>query len=205
MWFTEEMKGFVTFGGNDPTGGYETGKRDGTALMFRLTIRMEDIETFVADPDREGSASGWIACDRLGGRLPVERGIFNLFVAGDDTSRRKMLYRLWFTDGAGHPLTLSGVKDVHDGPGFDVWRDTSTLYVSLYRGHISPDREATAEVAAVGVLHILAADFARQLTTFGTAGPSVAARAGGLARFGKLFLGELWKVYGRGLTGGGVR
>ncbi len=203
VWFTEQMKGHVAIGEDDPSRGLHAGRQAGTSLMFELTIRMDDIDNFVSDPMREGSATGWIDCDRLGGRLPVEHGVFNLFVTEDDPDRRRMLYRLYFADSVGHPLTLSGFKDVHDGPGFDVWSDTSTLYVTILGGHVGADEEEGAPVVASGVLRILKADFVRQLTTFRTAGPNPAARARGLARFGRLFLGELWNVYGPNLPGGG--
>lgn len=194
VWFTEEMKGRISLGETDPVRGSDAAGDD-DALMFRLTIRADDIAAFVDDPRHEGSATGWIDCELLGGRLPVQSGVFNLFVTEDDPTRRRMLYRLYFTDIAGHPLTLSGVKEVHDGPGFDVWSDTSTLYVTLLAGHVDAGHDADARVVAAGVLRILKADFARQLTTFRTAGPDAAARAAGLAAFGRLFLGELWAVY----------
>ena len=44
------------------------------------------------------------------------------------------------------------------------------------------------------MLYIRPWDFARQLTTFRAVGP---APASALAAFGRLFLGELWQVYGR--------
>ena len=47
-----------------------------------------------------------------------------------------MLYRLFFRDGAGHPLTLSGHKLIEDNAGFDVWRDTTTLFTRVLRGHV---------------------------------------------------------------------
>ncbi len=108
-----------------------------------------------------------------------------------------MLYRLPFQDAAGHPLTLSGFKDVHDDPGFDLWRDTSTLYTRILAGHIhaDPAAEAGARVVAAGIITIHIPDFLRQLTTFRVSGSALEA-ARGLETFGRLFLGDLWKVYG---------
>jgi cholesterol oxidase len=100
------------------------------------------------------------------------------------------------TDGGGDPLTLVGHKDVHDDPGLDVWRDTSTLYLRVLRGHVEPADDATAPVVGAGVVTIHPADFAQQLTTFRTTGPH---GAEALASFGRLFLGQLWQVYGRRL------
>jgi cholesterol oxidase len=106
-----------------------------------------------------------------------------------------MYYRLHFRDGSGHPLTLVGHKEVRDDPGFDLWRDTSTLYTRVLAGDVDAESEPDAEVLATAILHILPRDFAKQLTTFRVA---PARRLDALARFGKLFAGELWDVYARG-------
>ena len=50
----------------------------------------------------------------------------------DDPDRKRMLYRLFFRDGAGNRLTLSGFKVIEDDPGFDAWSDTTTLF-TIYR------------------------------------------------------------------------
>jgi cholesterol oxidase len=99
-----------------------------------------------------------------------------------------MLYRLFFRDGAGHPLTLSGYKLIEDNAGFDVWRDTTTLFTRVLRGHVDEAGETGAEVVASGVLRIRARDFARQLTTF-------RGSLGGLLRFLIIFLGQLAEAY----------
>lgn len=194
--FTEDMKGFATPGATDHQAGFDAGKRQGHECMFHLTIRIADVAAFLQDPTYEASAEGWVEFAPLGGRLPVVRGAFNLFVEEDDPTRRRMLYRLFLAGPDGEPLTLTGYKDIHDDPGFDVWKDTSTLYTQLRRGHGGPHEEDDAEILASGVLHILKLDFARQLTTFRTEGPTAQARARAMADFGRLFLGELWQLYG---------
>lgn len=193
--FTEEMKGYVTLGEPDYEPGFAEGKNKGTFLMFHLTIRLDDVGRFVTDPAHEGSAHGWVECQELGGKLPVEIGVFNLFVDTDDPARTLMLYRLFFADGAGHPLTLSGFKDVKDDPGLDVWQDTSTLYTRVLRGHVAAEDEKEAELVASGIINIYMQDFAKQLTTFRVHGPSVHARMTALTAFGRLFLGKLWELY----------
>jgi cholesterol oxidase len=198
--FTEEMKGYVAFGESDPVTGDSAGRRDDTALMFHLTIRMDDIDEFVGDRQHTGAATGWVDCPALGGRLPVSEGVFNLFVE-EAPAVRRMLYRLFFTDGTGHDLTLVGHKEVRDDPGLDVWPDTSTLFTRVLQGHVRAADDATATVVAAGVLHIHLLDFARQLTTFRVDGPSGVDAAGGLMKFGRLFVGELWDVYGPGHVG----
>lgn len=194
--FTEEMKGYVGLGEIDFARGAERGRSDGTALMFRLTITMEDVEGFVADPDHPGAATGWVQCDAVGGRREVERGWFNLFVDTDVPDTTRMLYRLWFDDAVGNPLTLTGFKVVHDDPGLDTWADTSTLYVHLVQGHVEPTGDADATVVASGVITIHLVDFLQQLTTFRARGGTVGDRGAAMAAFGRLFLGELWDTYG---------
>jgi cholesterol oxidase len=194
--FTEEMKGFVAFGEQDFDRGFRAGRESRTALMFHLTITAEDIYRFIADREHEAVAEGWVECGALGGRLPVERGMFNLFVDQEgDRSRKRMLYRLHFSDSEGNPLTLAGHKVVEDDPGFDLWRDTTTLFTHILRGHVGEGTGEKPEVVASGIIHIHVGDFARQLTTFRCDPPT---RLDALGRFGALFAGDLWAVYGPG-------
>jgi cholesterol oxidase len=191
------MKGYVSFGETDFDRGFRAGRRSGTDLMFHLTITTDDLDRFIAEPQHEGVARGYVRCAQLGGELPVEHGVFNLFVDQDGDKRRKrMFYRLPFSDGSGHPLTLVGHKVVEDDPGLDLWTDTTTLFARVLSGHVLTDAEQEqAGTLAAGILHIHPRDFARQLTTF-RAHP--ATRVDAIARFGALFAGELFDVYGRG-------
>ena len=111
-----------------------------------------------------------------------------------------MLYRLHFSDGAGDPLTLAGHKVIEDDPGFDLWRDTTTLFTQILRGHVEEGAREEPEVVAAGIIHIHVADFARQLTTFRCDPPT---SLDALGRFGALFAGDLWAVYGPGGREGG--
>lgn len=198
--FTETMKGFVSLGETDFEAGQRKGKRNKTKILFRLTIRTDDVDRFITDPDHEATAEGYVESDSLGGRRPLQSGVFNLFVSPDDPSRKRMLYRLFFqvrVNGVDQPATLSGHKEIFDDPGFDLWSDTTTLYTRIYRGHVSAQEETGAEVLASGIMVIHLLDFMKQLTTFRTRGGGFVARGAALARFGKLFLGKLWDVYAR--------
>ncbi|WP_426998669.1 GMC oxidoreductase [Pseudarthrobacter sp. N5] len=219
--FTEQMHGWFSAGVTDPEAGRSLGRDRSCRMMFELTITAPDIEAFVSDPLHPATATGYVVADQFGGRLPVERGWFNLFVRGTAAEdgapgtgpARKMLYRLWLRDPGGTPLTFVGHKDIRNEAGFDIWTDTTTLFVTVLAGHIPPDggdgdgqrsgegtqgRDAPGpDVAGAGILFIRPWDFARQLTTFRATGP---APASALAAFGKLFLGELWQVYGRSIS-----
>lgn len=199
--FKEEMKGHVSFGEDHYERGAREGRQGDTRLMFHLTIEVENLDRFVADNRREATARGWVKCEALGGRLPVERGVFNLFV-DDEPGQKRMLYRLFFRDGVGHPITLAGFKVVRERSGGHVWRDTSTLYTRVLRGHVDEGGEPGAEVVASGILRLRPWDFARQLATFRAAGPSPAGRIAAIGRFDALFLGQLWHVYGRPMMRG---
>jgi cholesterol oxidase len=196
--FTERMRGYVALGATDPAEGAATGRHHGQRLTVDLTITATDVDAFVTDPGHLARAEGTVDCDLLGGRLPVERGWFNLFTPDGERGRR-MLYRLLFADGGGNPLTLLGEKLVRDDPGADVWRDTSTLYVRVVEGHVPPggsDSAADARTVAAGIITIHLPDFLKQLTTFRTRGPNPAKA---MEAFGRLFLGELFDVYGASL------
>ncbi|WP_067825708.1 GMC oxidoreductase [Actinomadura kijaniata] len=198
--FTEEMKGHLALGIADPRAGELAEGRE--PLSFRLTITADDVRRFLAEPEHTARAEGWIDAACCGGRRPVQRGWFNLFAPAGDENRRRMRYRLFFTDDQGRERTLAGEKNVLHGPPTRIWPDTSTLYVRLLEGHVAedgPDGEVPGgevpggEVLGAGVLHIQLTDFARQLTTFRTSGPRGVAA---LLDFGRFFAGELWEVYG---------
>lgn len=200
--FTEQMKGFVSRAGGDPRSAYTEAQARDEKFMFELTVEAPDIDAFAADPTHAGTATGYVEADVLGGRASVEQGWVNLFTGtGDDAKGRRMLYRLWLTSADGEALTMAGVKEVHDDPGFDLWEDTTTLFVQLLAGHVPPGDAGSESghlpgddprVRGAGVLRILPLDFAKQLTTFRTTGPG---GMGAVARFGSLFFGEVWKAY----------
>lgn len=211
--FTETMKGFVTFGELDFFKGADEGKKSGTDILFRLTITVDGVNRFVSWPDHDTTdVKGYIRCDALGGELAVEKGWFNLFVDDNDPSIKRMLYRLFFHDSQGNPLTLSGYKYIKDDPGFDLWHDTTTLYTRVLNGHVDASEEQAAIndldkqkalTRASGIIVIHFFDFLKQLTTFRAEGPTLSDRTAAMARFGRLFMGKLWDVYARNIITSG--
>jgi cholesterol oxidase len=202
VYFTEEMKGYVTFGETDYDRGFRKGKEDDTFLMFHLTITAEDVGRFLTDPQHEASAVGYVRCPALGDDMPVENGIFNLFVDYTGRLDKRMIYRLYLNHEEEGPLTLSGFKVIQDDPGQDVWADTTTLFTRLLRGHVGPEEEATAEVFASGIIHIYHRDFLKQITTIRVEAPTLAEKSEAWLQFGKAFFGPLWEVYGSRVAGG---
>lgn len=156
LQFTERMVGAFAFAETNYDAGYQAGMRDGAALEFRLTIATDDVEALIADPEHSAVPTGYVGCDALGGRRQVLEGTFDLFV--DEPKRiRHMLYRLYFSDSTGRPLTLAGFKDVRPAPLAAVWPETSTLYTRILSGHVPvPDggSEVTEGIVGSGILRI---------------------------------------------------
>src|SRR3546814_12109064 len=97
-----------------------------------------------------------------------------------------MVYELAFKhDGKDH--YLAGRKQVHDGPGVDIWTDTTTLFTTLHQC-----RAAKAPVIAAGILRLDMGDFLRLMSTVKVTGSkSARQRAATVARFGHFSMGRL--------------
>ena len=191
---------------NDLTGGSLPKGDDSLRNLFAgkkrtadvtLTINMDDADHFITDPAHEARVEGTIKSPLVGGETPVQSGTFNLLVHAADPRKKNMHYRLFAKDTGGRDLTLTGVKHIQNDEGTDAWQDTTTLYVKLFDGVVREQDEANAVVRGAGIIRIEILDFLQQMTTFRTEGPSLGARVSALNRFGMLFLGKLWDVYGR--------
>ena len=196
--FGETLRGTVAFGVDDPRQAGCTPAEAKTDLAVDLTIGIGDVTRFLNEPSHSAELTGWVKCDALGGKLPIETGEFNLLVQGESSWSRKMLYRVWFRDGAGHMLTLAGEKLVPPAlPAKHPWRDTTTLFTRVLRGRIEPDGDAEAEIVAAGILYLRPLGFAHQLLTYRAAGPGSnrAAGVGIIGRFVTFFLGTVARVY----------
>jgi cholesterol oxidase len=103
-----------------------------------------------------------------------------------------MKYQMTMKAADGRTWFFTGFKVVHPNPVWDIWHDTSTLYITVYDG-----ADENAPVFGKGVLHILPADFAKQMTTLkvtNAANPIDALNQ--MARFGHFFAGVLFDTYG---------
>lgn len=201
--FTEEVKGYVGFGATDYRSGFDQGRVENGHLEACLTIHVDGVNRFITRPEHQATIEGEICCERLGGRLPIERGDFNIFVDQGDPTRKQVIYRVFFSDAQGNALTLTGFKDLHDEPGMDFLNDTTTVFTKIYRDQVSSDEEEIAEVVATGILRGGMIAFLKQLTTFRVEGPTLADRTSALTRFGAFYFGRLWDVYARRLLSSG--
>ena len=76
-----------------------------------------------------------------------------------------------------------GPGSLDDGPGFDMWSDTTTLFITVHDGE-GPD----SPVLGKGILKIDPKDFSRQMTTMRpTNARNDQERLQALARFGQFF------------------
>ena len=189
LTFRETMSGPVALGPADP----EAGAADPNAknLAIHCEISIDDVDRFVDDREHTGSITGSVEYEALGGELPVTKGIFNLFSPGGP-SERLMQYRLAF-EHDGKPYFLDGAKHVHDDPGFDVWKDTTTLHTVLHEGS-----DASGPVVGAGILSLGVEALARMMSTMRPVDGGIEP----LAKFGKVFLGSLWEEYGKDKIGG---
>lgn len=198
LTFTETMKGHLSrdvIPADDFASGAARGQQQNARLEFTLTISFPDFKAFRADRSHGGTAVGTVYAEGFTppGGVKITSGVFNLFVPTESVFTRRMLYALPFYGMDGKPYLLDGFKDVRDHGNFDVWASTSTLYTVIRAGH-----ERTDPICATGIMHILPADFARQMTTMRTIGKgSVLERAEALTQFGELFLGTLVDVFAR--------
>lgn len=193
--FTETMRGYLAKGAaGDFEAAAEQGRKDNSPFQFTLTVASDDLEDMLSNPEHPAKMNGTVTAPILSDKpLTVRDGVFQLFVpnpSGVDT--RNMNYRMIMTAADGRTWFFTGFKVVHPNPVLDIWHDTSTLYITVYDG---PDDKAP--VFGKGVLHILAADFAKQMTTLkvtNAANPVDALRQ--TARFGHFFAGVLFDTYG---------
>ncbi|MGH9469926.1 MAG: GMC family oxidoreductase, partial [Terriglobia bacterium] len=195
MQFTETMSGYFS---NRVKDDYQRGAAEGQAgnspCSFTLTIISEDLDDMLTNPQHPARMLGSVSAPALSpSPLTVNDGVFHLFeVDPAQPATRRMWYRMPLYADDGRAFFLAGFKLIHDQPVYDVWHDTTTLYVTIYDG-----ASDTAPVLGKGILIIRPQDFFRQLTTMkATHAASLEQRVESEARFGRFFLGVLAQKYG---------
>jgi cholesterol oxidase len=184
------MAGGFSLGVSDPRAGRKAGEAAGTTLTMRAAIDIEDLDRFIEDPDHRGRLSGTVSFPPLGEDLLASSGVFNLFSPGDEPGTRRMVYELGLRH-QGRDLYLAGHKEVKDDFGPDLLSDTTTLFTTLHEG-----TDASGPVIGAGTLRLgirELKDLVGTMHATNAAGAREATEA--LARFGRFFLGELWKTY----------
>ncbi len=157
------MKGF--FSTNEKTSfsiGDKQGRESGSMFEFTLTVTSDDVATMLKDKNHEARLEGVVKAPSLSTKpLTISDGLFNLFVDEvADVPTKLMKYRMLMHSQEGKEYYFYGYKVVRDDKGFDMWKDTSTLFITVHDG-----RDETAPVAGKGILVIETADFTKQMTT----------------------------------------
>ncbi len=183
--FTETMRGSFR----------KTGSEEDLPLEFTLTILAQDISGFIADENHEAGMAGSVTAPALSADpLTASHGVFNLFVPDPERKGVKLMkYTMQLHSTEGRTFYFKGYKEIENNPGFDVWKDTTVLFITVFDG---PDDRHP--VLGQGQLKILPLDFLKQIGTITAVRPRNrldAARA--LVRFGLLFGGNVFKTYFR--------
>jgi len=193
--FTETMRGYCSLNEQDDYGeGFEKGKQENTPLEFTLTVRTDDIEAFVQDKGHEAFMAGTMHAPTLSAHpLMAHSGRCNLFIADEnDSSRKKMVYNIHLQSREGKSFYFEGFKDIQDDKGFDVWKDTTTLFVTLYEG------DAAEKVIGKGQLLIELKDFKKQMFTMDSVNThSKQEKLEAVSKFGKFFAGNVFDSYSK--------
>lgn len=202
LTYSETMRGFFAPGAADPADGDERGRHDGNALDLYLDVDTAALDAFLHHPEHQAKVNGTVDCPLISGTpMQVTAGSFNLFVNDRDVwgvtvpGRKRMLYTLEFGDAQGTQFQLRGEKYVYEGRGFTLLTDTTTCFVWIS----SFDKGSSRWLPfGAGILHVLLADFLKELTTFRVPNSrDVRSTARVLGRFARFWAGQAWDVYAR--------
>ncbi len=192
--FTERMAGFVSDRVNaDYAAAATVGHSNDSTFSFVVTVRIDDIDRFLIDPMHEGRMTGlayWKAVSNE--PLDISNGVFRLMRRSTDAAETRLFeYEMTLTSRDKRSFTFRGQKNVHDDHKLgDLWADTTTLFIDV-------KENGGVGQAARGILNIAVSDFAKQIQTIqGIGGASFLERNNAIAKFGALFAGTLFDVYG---------
>lgn len=188
------MKGF--FSPEEKTDfqeGFKKGKAaNGSGhFEFVLTVISRDVEKMVNDPAHKASIFGTMLAPCLSPEpISATEGTFQLFVK--DPEKPDVLYMKYkmklFTQ-EGEEYFFDGYKVVRDDKGFDMWSDTTTLYITVYE-------KDGMTVKGKGILKIAPTDFMKQITTVQAIGTqNFVEKAKAIAMFTQFFSKKVMETY----------
>jgi cholesterol oxidase len=137
--FDETMSGWIGISETDYVEGRVSGQRENTPISFSVKIIIDNLDHFINLSDHNARLAGTVSFGPLGGTMPIEDGLFNLFSVDPDEGIRHMTYSFGFTATNGMTYFLHGHKKIEDDPGFDLVEDMTTLFTTIYEG---PDENA---------------------------------------------------------------
>jgi cholesterol oxidase len=193
--FTETMRGYFSKSVTDDfLRAEQQGLAEASPLAFTLTIQADDVRKMVEDPRHEARMLGTVVAPALSPRpLLAHSGVFHLFVPDPTLGEaRRMLYRMTLESEEGRRFELSGFKVAKDDPGWDMWADLTTLYITVHE-----PSGTSRVVCGKGVLRISLGDFLRQLTTMEAVNAKTLAQSVEAKKcFNAYFLATVLELYG---------
>jgi len=188
--FDEVMQGGFAMGSTDPLAGEKQGNAQGSKLIMRAAIAIDDLDRFFQDPEHQGTLSGTIDFAPLGKGLHSNKGVFKLFSPGAAPGERWMVYELGFSFND-KPYYLAGKKIIPKESGTGILPETTTLYTTLHAGS-----DTTGAVVAAGTLHLGPKELSDLLKTIHASNTtSTFESVQAVAKFLKFFLGEVWHSF----------
>ena len=203
---TEWMRGFIGIGATGADAGFVAGVDAGTRFEHEVTIAMDDIDKFVADPTHTARMGGHVDCEALGGRREFEDGTFNMLVDAPGPGLKLMFYRMPLFGESGPNVTVLGHKTIHNDRALDLWSDITTLFVQVFEGDVAGPEIATEAMGpahapaerriAAGKIYIETSDGFRSARSFTSPGASKADAVLAVEKFVSFYLSHLWDVFG---------
>lgn len=192
--FREKMIGGFALGVTDPKEGMKKGKAEGTKLSLNVSIIVHDLRKFISNVKHTGLIFGNIDFSAFGGKILAKSGKFNLFSPTDDADLKVLVYELCF-EYNGDDYFLSGKKMIKDDPGFDLWKDTTTLFTHMHRGS-----DKTGTIIGAGILELKPRELMKLISSMHiTNAGSTKEKIKATREFGQFFMGEFWDSYAKKL------
>ncbi len=177
--FACTMRGRICFGDEE---GAARAAEDGCPIEIRARIKIDDSERFATGGESQATVTGSVYCEDLGGDRPVESGAVAMIAPsnGDDLGEQWLLH---FSDGVGHPLTLTGHKE------------GLTMPVRVQSGTIQLGTEAGAPLVAAGTVAPAGRDVVRQFASMRGEGATLGESAASVRRVVKPYVLLLRNAY----------
>jgi cholesterol oxidase len=196
LQFTERMSGFIAPGDTDDYAeAFRRGKEADASFVLLATILADDLDRFLSEPAHKAKLTGTVNAPSLSLQpMEILDGTFNLFLEDPtNVNARKLVYEMKLDGANGQQLFVYGYKFVHDDPGLDAWKDTTTLFVTVCENG-KPGTPA-GKLVAKGIITISLPDFAKELTTIEILNSSgTVQKLEAIARFGRVFAGQMLHI-----------
>ena len=197
--FSETMNGYIYFFKKSARGySFERAASIAEQLNdkfeFNIKISIENLESFIADPQHSTEVSGVINCSYFKGEcslLPESK--FQIFTKDDDDSddqTKYMRYFLYFNYN-GNKYTFFGEKIISKDDGVDYWNATTRLYCTIFCEQTGTSQ--IKNVVAKGILNLSPGNLFSEIQTFRAKGKNLQQKGTNLIQFMKFFGTQLWE------------